>query len=57
MLWSIAENGDCSMGGRSPALEGFFGAIEDVLELRQLEGLRQDSDLLEQERRRAVWAC
>ena len=50
MLWRIAENGDCSMGGDSPALKGLFGAIEDVLQLRQLERLRQNRDLFEQER-------
>ena len=39
------------LDGREIAcLEGLLGAIEDVLQLRELESLRQDGDLFEQER-------
>ena len=36
-------------GRKFTGLEGFLGAIKDVLQLRQLERLRQNRDLLEQE--------
>ena len=36
--------------GEVSGFEGLFGAIEDVFELRELEGLRENGDLFEQER-------